>query len=617
MFSAFDQSRFSVVSSASQSCFSRPNSILSAKPCMARKSTTSIQSMCKHTLFHTLSFLAHEDVVRLGMTCKDMNRETSDGYLWMNVAIRDNKHIDSKVLSDIISKTTAKHPLTSLSLHNVAEPHVVPPAAAAASDAVPDQDGSAAPAETEAVEATSEPSPVNNAGLAGQLGEMFNEREVTAHVDSALPPASASVVVATTAVPTSGDRSSCNTCFDLLDNVTKSHFKEVQYLYLSEVHWLNPCSLHLMISNTSVLQTIVIHHNVDVNYVMTSLSNACPLLKQLYFSYVSASTDDTMSADVVSSPSALPVLQSAVAQTFARKCALVTTLFMFNNCVDDESVVPLLQLPHVSSCNLSMNDSLHGYFLPTICAKWRQIESIVLRDCVELDSEPVEMLVDQLFQSTAAPGPECCPHLTCLDFSCQWEYTNRSILSRAYVEKVRKLTGMRQQFHWYEDHCQDNAVYGSDDEPVVGEEESVYDFPMDEEMDADMLYDSLVRGSESSVMDGVQAVPYELSTTDPTLIETDAVIDDDDEDLAYAQGMSRYAPFDEPVPENGENVHEPSTLNAAHLHSFHQMAGKKDAGEAAPSCVSTDSSTPGYLESKNANDATVRCIHDLYFNTDR
>jgi len=217
------------------------------------------------------------------------------------------------------------------------------------------------------------------------------------------------------------------------------------------VNWLFPCSLYYLLRGQN-LTTIDISHSMNVNHFISCVSENCPLLKSLSFKYIHALSYGKVT------PLLFPVLHPDNADTLALKCPELHSLRFRYYCIAEESIRRLiLRLPKIQYVDLSDNEFLHGFFLSTVPSYWPRLQTLLLRNCTELEDRPIATFVHGLINGEN-------PVLTCLDLSCQWSFVGDSLVEVGLKEK---LLIERPHFIWKEDQC---VIPGFGVDPEAGVE---------------------------------------------------------------------------------------------------------------------------------------------------
>jgi hypothetical protein len=228
------------------------------------------------------------------------------------------------------------------------------------------------------------------------------------------------------------------------------------------------CALENVLRDASMLLKIDFANDMDVNLVLGIISRNCPALEDISFRYTHVLEFEEQKQNH-------PLMLPATAKQLVASCPNVKKLRFCHYVLDEDCAQELLSFADISEADLSDNENLTGVFLLSVLERWTLLEKLVLRDCTELDHDCVHGFADAL--TVMRPTPQSqgvpnvaeafeptmeftyCPHLACLDFSCQWSFIGDSLISEELLARLGTVRGPG--FCWREDQC-DVVGFGVD-----------------------------------------------------------------------------------------------------------------------------------------------------------
>jgi hypothetical protein len=228
------------------------------------------------------------------------------------------------------------------------------------------------------------------------------------------------------------------------------------------------CALDNVLRDASMLLKIDFANDMDVNLVLGIISRNCPALEDISFRYTHVLEFEEQKQNH-------PLMLPSTAKQLVASCPNVKKLRFCHYVLDEDCAQELLSFTDIREADLSDNENLTGVFLLSVLERWTLLEKLVLRDCTELDHDCVHGFADALTvlrpvpqlgdisESSGAVEPTMeftyCPHLACLDFSCQWSFIGDSLISEELLARLGTVRGPG--FCWREDQC-DVAGFGVD-----------------------------------------------------------------------------------------------------------------------------------------------------------
>lgn len=355
-----------------------------------------INGLCSNVMTYILSYLEHHEVEYFGETCRVYHDISRQSVLWTSISLQNGSNVSVKTLCSLATRTSRIHPLIDLHIY-----------------------GSRRMTKT------------------GTL--IGSSQMMVSGIDS----------MSTSPSPEKGCCESCQQLSSL-----SPYLSSLRELTLSCVSWRGmSCSLQSIISSTKTLISLSIAHDVDVNVLVESVANSCPMLETFQFSYVNildfskttATDSHLIAAQSFLSAAAVPVhelevvseegrfdhplLLPEIGRKLAHSCPLIKRICFRHYTIDEEGVQQILNLSQIEDVDFSDNESLHGLFLADIPLRWPKLQSLIMRDCTELEDEHISH-----FGSLLVLGG--CPSLTHVDLSCQWAFFDTSLLEESVREDL-------------------------------------------------------------------------------------------------------------------------------------------------------------------------------------
>jgi hypothetical protein len=357
-----------------------------------RATDRSINGLCGNMITYILSYLEHHEVEYFGETCRAYRDISRQSVLWTSISLQNGRNVSVQTLCALATRTSIIHPLLDLHIYGSRK--------------------------------------------MTKVDTMINSSQMVSGADS---------------LSSSTEVGCCESC-QQLSNISP-YLASLRELTLSCVSWKGiSCSLQSIVSSTKTLVSLSIAHNVDVNVLVESVANSCPMLETLQFSYVNVldfSKNATTESDLVTVPSLSqasvmsiaqseaseegrfdhPLLLPEMGRKLAHSCPLIKRICFRHYTIDEEGVQQILNLSQIEEVDFSDNESLHGLFLADIPLRWPKLLSLTMRDCTELEDEHISH-----FGSLLVIGG--CPSLTYVDLSCQWAFFHTSLLDDSVREDL-------------------------------------------------------------------------------------------------------------------------------------------------------------------------------------
>jgi hypothetical protein len=373
-----------------------------------------LSRLCSNTQSHVLSFLEPKDIINFGATCQESYLVSRSPFLWCKIDLKNAELISLKEICQLVHRSCPQtQPLTRLTL-------------TASADAMMCS---------------------CNCTLSSGICSFCSQANRTYHpfVSSLSPPSPHRQPV------------------DDLDPVSL-HLHSLQNLQCSQIPCLTSQAFSSLLRFTPHLLSISLANNIDVNLIIQSIALSCPQLLSLSFSYV-----DVLNFGSHDSALDYPLLTVEVSQKLVRCCPLLKFIRLSHYTIDEEGAREILNLPQIESADLSDNESLLGEFLSSIPSKWPRLNSLILRDCLEIEDEHISAFALQLAQGG-------CPLLSYVDCSCQWSFYQASLLFKPARDELQKYRGLAvaegeiertgTPIRWREDQCEIEG-FGVDPEDGV------------------------------------------------------------------------------------------------------------------------------------------------------
>jgi hypothetical protein len=393
-------------------------SLVAARSLMAMKYSP-FSHLCSNTQSYILSYLEPQDILKFGVTCRESYLVSRSPFLWCKIEIRNAELISVKEICQLVHRSCPhSQPLTRLML-------------SASEDAIVSS---------------------CNCTLASGICSFCRQANGTSHLFALSPPSS------------SPSSLSHRQPLEVIAS-TSLHLRSLQNLQFSQIPCLTSQTFSLFLRFTPHLLSISIANNIDVNLIIQSIALSCPQLLSLSFNYV-----DVLNFESHDSALDYPLLSVQVSQELVRCCPHLKFIRLCHYTIDEDGASEILNLPQIESADLSDNECLLGEFLSNIPSKWPLLNSLILRDCLEIEDEHTSAFALQLAQGG-------CPLLSYVDCSCQWSFYNASLLFKPVREQLQKYRGLSETseggvgltgaaIRWREDQCEIEG-FGVDPEDGV------------------------------------------------------------------------------------------------------------------------------------------------------
>ena len=358
---------------------------------------SSCQNLDDHCILEILSYLDNASVLKFGSVNKSISVLSKHPSLWTNVKIHQSDPIAFKFLSCLAQRTGNNLHLNILSVVKVGRSHNNFPNILPTAECCP-QEGYLAPISS----AVTQKSALLNSNIRKKKDSI-------------------------------GLCANCKILFE-----SQESLRSLKELQLSKLIGFTECSFSLVLSICTKLVDISVNLCIDVNFAVDCISMHCPCLERISFLQIEKiGSEPDYNGNLLSYSSA---------ERLAARCPELRTLKFTNYCLNEDSVSALVENTNrVEEADLSVHEDLMGNFLHLISTRWIALKSLTVRDCPQLNDSDVVAFVQSLCSQ-----PQLCPNLSLLDFSCQWSYSNQSLLDD--VTKL-ELRLRRPQIKWREDQC--------------------------------------------------------------------------------------------------------------------------------------------------------------------